>query len=316
MKTFLGFLTLAFGLVLLAVGCSGPSRFDASNLTIQPSGALAGDMVTVAVDISNTGEGAGSYQLTLRLNGREVETRGVRLEVGATERVAFTIGPVNAGPYEVELAGLHASFTVTMSLAQVIAQAAQRVVGMSSFHFALEHAGAGTPLAAGLELWKAVGDVVAPNRIRATIDGTMMGMAVQVKVVVIGDTVFMTNPLPPGQWQSFASGLSPVGFFDPQTGLSALFEGVSDLASLGEDEVAGVAAYHLSGRVPAGALESFTGSSLPGAVVGVELWVDKESFWLRRVKLTGQITPTEGEGIVRWLLFSRFNQEISIEPPL
>ncbi|MEE8472466.1 MAG: LppX_LprAFG lipoprotein [Dehalococcoidia bacterium] len=316
MKKFLGFLILALGLVLPAVGCGGPALFEASNLTFQPRGAMAGDMVTVAVEIRNTGDVAGSYPLTLRVNGREVESREVRMEAGATERAAFTIGPVSEGPYELELAGLQASFTVTMSLAQVIAQAGQQVAGLSSFHFELEHEGAGTPLAAGLELQKAVGDVAAPNRIRATIDATMMGMAVQVKVVVIGDTVFMTNPLPPGQWQSFASGLSPVGFFDPQTGVSALFEGITDLASMGEAEVSGEPAYHISGRVPAGALEPFTGSSLAGAMVGVELWVDQETFWLRRVKLMGRITPMEGEGIVRWLLLSRFNQETSIEPPL
>ncbi len=316
MKTFLGFLILALGLVLLTVGCGGPARFEASNLTLQPRGALAGDIVTVTVEIRNTGDVADSYPLTLGVNGREVEIREVWVEAGATERASFTIGPVSEGPYDLELAGLKDSFTVTMSLAQVIAQAGQRVAGLSSFHFELEHEGAGTPLAAGLELRKAVGEVAMPNRIRATIDATMMGIAVQLKVVVIGDTVFMTNPLPPGQWQSFASGLSPVGFFDPQTGVSALFEGISDLAPLGTAEVSREPAYHISGRVPASALEPFTGSFQPGAMVGVEMWVDQETLWPRRIKLIGQITPMEGEGIVRWLLLSRFNQVTSIEPPL
>ncbi len=98
--------------------------------------------------------------------------------------------------------------------------------------------------------------------------------------------------------------------------LAALLKEVAGLTPLGEAEVAGGPAYHLSGRVAASAMEPITGSSLPGAEVQVELWVGKEGFNLLQAKLTGQITPAEGTGMVRWLRFSQFNREISIVPPL
>jgi hypothetical protein len=190
------------------------------------------------------------------------------------------------------------------------------MAGLRSFHFVLEHEGPGTPLAAGLEMRRAEGDVVLPDRLSATIDGLALGMSIQVDAILIGDAVYMTNPLPPGNWQSASSGTSPVGFFDPQIGVAALLREVAALTPLGDGEVEGAAAYHLTGRVPADALEAITGSSVPGAEVQVELWVGKQDFNLLQAKLTGKITATESAGMVRWLRFSHFNQEILIEPPM
>ncbi len=316
MKAFLTLPLLLAGLSLLTAGCAQSAQFEVSDLTIHPLEVMVGSSVKVTVEVANTGDAAGSHSVTLRLNGEVVETREVSLEAGGTAQVAFSLTPQEQGVYQVEVDALQGSFTATLGPAEVIAQASQRMAGVSSFHFVLEHEGAGTLLAAGLEMQRAVGDAARPDRLRATVNGTAMGMPVQVEVVLIGDTVYMTNPLPPGNWQSSSTGLSPVGFFDPQTGMAALLKEVSGLTPLGGAEVEGVAAYHLSGRVAASALESITGSSLPGAEVEVELWVGKEDFYLLQAKLTGQITPTEGTGMVRWLRFSQFNREISIEPPL
>jgi hypothetical protein len=316
MKKLLSLLLFLLGLALLTAGCARPAQFEVSDLTILPPEVMAGGAVKVTVEVANTGDSAGSHPLTLRLNGEAVETREVSLEAGGTEQVAFSLTPQEQGAYQVEVGGLTGSFTVTLSAVEVIARASQQMAGVSSFHFVLEHEGAGTLLAAGLEMQQAVGDVARPDRLRATINGTALGMQVQVEVVLIGDTVYMTNPLPPGNWQSSPTGLSPVGFFDPQTGVAALLKEVAGLTPLGEAEVDGVPAYHLSGKVPTSALESITGSSLTGAEVEVELWVGKEDLYLLQAKITGQITPTEGTGMVRWLRFSQFNREISIEPPL
>lgn len=316
MKKLLSLLLLLLGLTLLTAGCAQPAQFEVSDLTIQPPEVMAGGTVTVTVQVANTGDSAGSHTLTLRLNGEVVETREVPVEAGSTEQVAFSLTPQEQGTHQVEVGGLTGSFSVTLSAVEVIARASQQIAGVSSFHFELEHEGAGTPLAGGLVMQRAVGDVARPDRLKATVNGTAMGMPVQVEVVLIGDTVYMTNPLPPGNWYSSTTGLSPVGFFDPQTGVAALLQEVAGLTPLGEAEVEGTPAYHLSGRVAASALESITGSYLPGAEVEVELWVGKEDFYLLQAKLTGQITPTEGTGMVRWLRFSQFNREISIEPPL
>ncbi|MDP6510789.1 MAG: LppX_LprAFG lipoprotein [Dehalococcoidia bacterium] len=316
MKGLLRSLLPVVGLVLLATGCSSSAQFEVGDLAVQPSETMEGEKMTVSINVRNNGEKAGSHLLTLRLNGEVVETREVQVEAEATELVAFEVITQAPGSYQVELGGLSGSFTVTLGAAQIIAKASERIAGVRSFHFVLEHEGAGTPLSAGLEMLRAEGDVVRPDRLRATIDGLALGMPVQVDVVLIGDTVYITNPLPPGNWQSFSSGMSPVGFFDPQTGVAALLGDVADLTPLGESEMEGKTAYHISGRVPAAALEAITGSSVPGAEVEVELWVGKQDFHLLQAKLTGKITTAESAGMVRWLRFSHFNQASPIEPPL
>ncbi|MDP7469288.1 MAG: LppX_LprAFG lipoprotein, partial [Dehalococcoidia bacterium] len=274
MKGLLRSLLPVVGLALLIGGCSSPpAQFEVTDLNVQPPEAMPGEKVAVSIIIRNTGGNAGSQLMTLRMNGEAVETRDVQVEAKTTERVDFEVDPQAPGFYLVELGGLSGSFTVTMGLAQVIATASERMAGLRSFHFVLEHEGAGTPLAAGLEMRRAEGDVVVPDRLRATIDGLALGMSVQVDAVLIGDAVYMTNPLPPGNWQSFSSGTSPVGFFDPQTGVAAMLRGMADLTPLGDGDMGGATAYHISGRVPADALEAITGSSVPGAEIQAELWV-------------------------------------------
>ncbi len=95
-----------------------------------------------------------------------------------------------------------------------------------------------------------------------------------------------------------------------------MLRGMADLTPLGDGDMGGATAYHISGRVPADALEAITGSSVPGAEIQAELWVGKRDFNLLQAKLTGKITASESAGMVRWLHFSQFNQEILIEPPM
>lgn len=90
-----------------------PANFELSTLSISPSEVTTETPVTIRVLLVNTGESAGNYPVTLKINGVTVETKRVDLSGGAEREITFTYTRDTAGTYLVDVNGLSASFTVT-----------------------------------------------------------------------------------------------------------------------------------------------------------------------------------------------------------
>jgi lipoprotein LprG len=185
---------------------------------------------------------------------------------------------------------------------------------VDSFHFVLDHAGGGTPIARGLEMEKAVGDVAKPDRLQTEIQAIMAGIEVEVEIVTVGHSTYITNPLN-GRWEPLPNEFQAVSIFDPGTGVTAILEKTTDLVELDHEKVSGHACYHLAGKVAAEELRPITTSSVEGTTVDAEVWIDRQDFSLRKIELKGQITKKEKPGIIRTIRLSRFDQEVSIELP-
>ena len=94
------------------VAYTRPAAFTASALTISPTEVDAGETVTISANVANTGDLAGSYKVTLKIDGKVVATKEVTLAGGASQRVTFTTAKDEAGTYTVNVEGLSGSFTV------------------------------------------------------------------------------------------------------------------------------------------------------------------------------------------------------------
>jgi hypothetical protein len=86
--------------------------FSAAQLSVSPSAVYVGDTVTISVLVANNGDAAGSYAVTLKIDGVVEETKEIALDAGASEEVTFTTTKNTAGTYSVEVGGLNGSFTV------------------------------------------------------------------------------------------------------------------------------------------------------------------------------------------------------------
>jgi len=95
----------------------GAAAFAASKLSISPGEVYVSETVTISAVITNTGDGAGSYKVTLKINGVVEATKDVTLNPGASGEVTFTAVKNVAGSYSVEVDGLKGSFTVKEKLA-------------------------------------------------------------------------------------------------------------------------------------------------------------------------------------------------------
>lgn len=83
-----------------------PAEFTVSNLVINPAITEVGEAVTVAADVTNTGEVEGSYSAALLIDGSQVETRELTVAPGATETVSFAFTEEASGIHAIGVGGL------------------------------------------------------------------------------------------------------------------------------------------------------------------------------------------------------------------
>ena len=89
-----------------------PPTFTPSSLRVSPDQADIGETVTISISVANTGGEAGSYTVTLKIDGVVEETKEVTVDAGASTGVNFTTSRDEAGTYSVDVNGLTGSFTV------------------------------------------------------------------------------------------------------------------------------------------------------------------------------------------------------------
>jgi len=94
-----------------------PAAFTPGSLSVSPTEVDTGEAVGISISVANTGGQAGSYTVTLKINGVVEETREVTVAAGASETVTFTTSGDKAGTYAVDVNGLTGSFTVNEAAA-------------------------------------------------------------------------------------------------------------------------------------------------------------------------------------------------------
>jgi hypothetical protein len=160
-------------------------------------------------------------------------------------------------------------------------------------------------------------DFQAPDRSHATVSAELLGMALDMETIIIGDTIYATDPAT-GEWMVVKESAMP---FSPQ-GLTGL--GSADLEGLvleGLETLDGVRAYHLVGTVSSEAL----GLAPPGidADLGgelqIEYWIGVEDGLPRQVALEGNVTAVGDElgtlALEVLATFSDHGKPVTIEPP-
>jgi len=93
-------------------GIPPAATFTVANLDISPDEVNAGDSVKISVTVINTGSQAGTHEVVLAIDGVPMATKEVTLAGGEGQLVTFTMTKGTAGTYQVDVAGLSASFVV------------------------------------------------------------------------------------------------------------------------------------------------------------------------------------------------------------
>lgn len=205
-----------------------------------------------------------------------------------------------------------------LTATEIVDMSAEKMETVDSFHLELTQAGGTTPIAMGLEVSEAAGDIVRPDKVKGEITAIVIGLPVQVEFITVGDITLVTNPLT-GQWEPFPSEFSAAGIFDPDIGIAAMLRSMTNLSRLEDEKAAGFACFHIKGNITSEDLRPitrlFTLSYVEGAEIAAEVWLDQEDFLLRQIILEGQISPEEKPGIIRTLTFSDYDKYVEIKLP-
>jgi hypothetical protein len=197
-------------------------------------------------------------------------------------------------------------------------QAADAVEALTSFHFLLEHENGGSPIVLNLNMSRAEGDIVKPDRIRADVDAvaTQLGNAnVKVKVFNVGDKGVISNPFNTRQYIPLPANVQLKDIVDPGAGVTKAMRAAQNLQITGEETVNGVAAWRLEGEIDAAELQDFASVAEPGyKVKGIAL-VGKEKPLVHRVRLEGPLGPNDAPNIVRKIELSKFDEKFDIQLP-
>lgn len=94
-----------------------PASFTITGLSITPAEVYVGDRVSISVLVTNTGDLTGSYEVSLEINNKVMQTKEVTLDGGDSETVSFSVTPEAAGEYSVNVNGLLGTFEVKELLA-------------------------------------------------------------------------------------------------------------------------------------------------------------------------------------------------------
>lgn len=199
--------------------------------------------------------------------------------------------------------------------ARLLQQAADRMEQSKSFHFVLDHEKGATPIVLGLLMSRAEGDVVRPDRLRADVNASFSGANLKTTLVSIGDRAQITNPFNPGQWQDLPSGTRLRDIFDPAAGTTAALRSVKDAKITGDDTIGGVKVWKVEGTVDAAALGALATIAESGYTARGTAWIGQNSPEVYRIRLEGPLGSRDTPEVIRRLELSRFDENITINPP-
>ncbi len=89
-----------------------PAAFSLSSLILSPNEVAPGESVTISVQVANTGEVAGNYELVLKIDGVVEASKQITVNAGTSQKVTFTVSKDVAKTYSLDINGLSGTFVV------------------------------------------------------------------------------------------------------------------------------------------------------------------------------------------------------------
>jgi len=198
---------------------------------------------------------------------------------------------------------------------QLIASLQKNFRSVSAFHVAMQVDNPG-PVAQGqVQIRSADGDVLMPDKVKALASVILSGQAVQVNLISVGSSQFITDPVT-GQWRVVKGVLDPRTLTNPDTGLISLINKVQNISQPVSDNVNGTACWRITGQLDAKYIAFFTGGGVPaGTMLHTSACIGQNDALPYQVIITGQAAAGDTPQTTRTFVLSKYNESISINAP-
>ena len=202
--------------------------------------------------------------------------------------------------------------------ATLLEMASKRLAETPTVHFALDVQGETFIDSGGnIRLLGAEGDLQRPDRVQTAFQAEVMGRAISLQLVTIGDQSWTTNILT-GEWEDapLEFAYQPDILFSTQDGIGPVMGRVEDVERREDEEIEGRPTYHLHATVDDSVVGPLTYHTINGSPVAVDLWIDQETYDLLRARLSEPPGPERPNPAVWTLNLSHHGEDVSIEPPV
>jgi hypothetical protein len=206
----------------------------------------------------------------------------------------------------------------TPTPAELLAQASRRLAETPAVHFVLSVDG-DTFIDTGqrIRLLGAEGDLKRPDRVRTTFQAEIMGRAISLQLITIGEQSWTTNILN-GKWEEapLEFAYRPDVLFSTQDGIGPVMGRVQNVTRLPDEKLDGTLAYHLQASVDESVVGPLTYYTLHGSPVTVDLWIDQETSDLLQARMSEPPGSDRPKPAVWTLQLSHHGEDIDIDPPV
>ena len=197
---------------------------------------------------------------------------------------------------------------------QLITQAQAAIQKVQSYHFNLAVDNPGT--GAALIIKTADGDVLVPDKLKATANVLVFGNVVQVQIIAIGDKQYVTDPIT-NKWMHTSGLLDPRTLSDPKTGIAAILGHIQNPGTPTDANVDGKPCWSIDGTLDAKYLAGITGGGAPaGTMDKINTCIGKSDKLPYVIKITGIAAPGDTDKTARTIKLSKFNENLTITAPI
>jgi hypothetical protein len=201
----------------------------------------------------------------------------------------------------------------------VLKQASARLAEIESLHFKLDIDGeTWIDDTRTIQLESAEGDLARPDKVSVEFKISLFGAGtVSIKMVTVGEDSWTTD-LITGNWGDAPPefGYNPSVLYDNQDGLGPVMGKLDDAELVGTEDIDDREAWHINGTTGSDVIDPLTAGTMTGDNVAIELWIATDTYDLLQVKVIEPENPDKDETATWVLNLSKFNEKVTIEPPI
>lgn len=199
---------------------------------------------------------------------------------------------------------------------EILDEAGNKLANLESVHFKLDAEGGAFTVGPGLAASSLEGDVLKPDRLHVKGKTNIGGMTLDLNIIAVGDQIYFANPLT-RRWEKLSANTgAKVPRVLGSDGVARVLNSASNVRRNEDATIDGVTTYHLAGELDPAALASIFGSSAGSSPVPGEIWIGKDDFLVRQIRLSGPLMENDAANVVRTIHLSRFDEPVLIEAPV
>ena len=204
---------------------------------------------------------------------------------------------------------------VKPTVQQLISTVEKNFRSVTAFHVIMKVDNLGPSQNGLIQIRSADGDVLMPDKVKASANVLLSGQVVEIELVSIGDTQYITDPIT-GQWRVVKGVLNASTLTNPDTGIVSLASKLTNLSGPTDDVVNGTPCWRINGQLPAQDLAFLTGGGMPaGTMLQTSTCVGKADGLPYQLTVTGQAAKGDTPQTVRSFTISNYNETITIAAP-